>query len=269
MSKQPRKRRRIDSKEEMKSMMKELVREMVPVIVDLVTSKLSPGSFVQTGSVTQSQEQDDCASRQTQASIHVTQSAPVANVALPTSSEHTASTCTSDNLQQTSVASQNQTSKQGNNIDITGPLHSGRPLGQGVDSKIKSKIWVEEYIQLGSLLYKPTYAKLEAVQDSDNNITFLQKEHIFVSIYCQKFPALSSNLMKYMAIIHKLYHDVGEKAGLYYDEHFRIWRGEHPNTMHWDQINPELHAEALQIGVKTKLDMLGKQSKNDSQRLFS
>ena len=110
---------------------------------------------------------------------------------------------------------------------------------------------------------------MEAVQDSDNNITFLQKEHIFVSIYCQKFPALSSNLMKYMAIIHKLYHDVGEKAGLYYDERFRIWRGENPNTMHWDQINPELHAEALQIGVKTKLDMLGKQSKNDSQRLFS
>jgi ribose 1,5-bisphosphokinase PhnN len=30
--------------------------------------------------------------------------------------------------------------------------------------------------------------------------------------------------------------------------------------MHWDQINPELHAEALQIGVKTKLDI--------SQRLF-
>jgi hypothetical protein len=29
---------------------------------------------------------------------------------------------------------------------------------------------------------------------------------------------------------------------------------------HWDQINPELHAEALQIGVKTKLDI--------SQRLF-
>ena len=232
MSKQPRKRRRIDSKEEMKSMMKELVREMVPVIVDLVTSKLSPGSTVQTGSVTQSQEQDACTSGQTQASIHVTPSAPVANVVLPTSSEHTASTCTSDNLQQTSVASQNETSKQGNNIDITGPLHAGRPLGQSVDSKIKSKIWTEEYIQLGSLLYKPTYAKLEAVQDSDNNITFLQKEQIFyfkffqqwvnafrifVSIYCQKFPAQSSNVMKYMAIIHKLYHDVGEKAALYYD----------------------------------------------------
>jgi hypothetical protein len=58
----------------MKSMMKELVREMVPVIVDLVTSILSPGSTVQTGSVTQSQEQDACASGQTQASIHVTKS---------------------------------------------------------------------------------------------------------------------------------------------------------------------------------------------------
>ena len=37
MSKQPRKRRRIDSKEEMKSMMKELAGQMVPVIVDLIT----------------------------------------------------------------------------------------------------------------------------------------------------------------------------------------------------------------------------------------
>ena len=91
---------------------------------------------------------------------------------------------------------------------------------------------------------------------------------MFVSIYCQKFPAQSSNLMKYMAIIYKLYHDVGEQSALYYDEHFRIWRAENPNTMHCDQINPELHAEALQIGVTTKLDMLGKQSKNDSQRLF-
>jgi hypothetical protein len=124
---------------------------------------------------------------------------------------------------------------------------------------------------------------LEAVQDSDNNITFSQKEqksyfkffqwwvidfHIFVSIYCQKFPAQSSNLMKFMAIIYKLYHDVGEQAALYYDEHFRIWRAENPNTMHCDQINPERHAEALQIGVTTKLDMLGKQSKNYSQRLF-
>ena len=60
MSRQPRKRRRIDSKEGMKSMMNELVGEMVPVIVDLVTSKLSEGSTVQTGTVTQSQEQDSC-----------------------------------------------------------------------------------------------------------------------------------------------------------------------------------------------------------------
>jgi hypothetical protein len=125
------KRRRIDSKEEMKSTMKELVGEMVPVIVDLVTSK-SQGSTVQTGSVTQSQEQDACTSGQTQANIPVTPSAPVPNVALPTSSEHTVSTCTSDNLQQTSVASQNETNKQGNNIDITGPLHAGRPLGQAL-----------------------------------------------------------------------------------------------------------------------------------------
>ena len=99
-------------------MMKELVGEMVHVIVDLVTSKLSQESTVQTGSGTQSQEQD-------------APSVPVANVVLPTNSEHTTFTCTSDDLQQTSVASQNETRNQGNNIDIhnvNGPLHAGRPL---------------------------------------------------------------------------------------------------------------------------------------------
>ena len=91
-------------------MMKELVGKTVPVIVDLGTSKLSQGSTVQTGLATQSQEQDTCTSGQTQASIQVTPYAPVAKVALPTCQEHTAPTCTSDNLQQTSVASQNETS---------------------------------------------------------------------------------------------------------------------------------------------------------------
>ena len=110
-------------------MMKELVGQMVSVIVDLITSKLSQGSTVQTGTLAQSQEQNACTSGKTQASIYVTLSAPVANVALPTSSEHTPSTCISDNLQQTSVASQNE---KVNNIDITGPLHSDRPLGQVV-----------------------------------------------------------------------------------------------------------------------------------------
>jgi hypothetical protein len=38
--------------------------------------------------------------------------------------------------------------------------------------------------------------------------------------------------MKYMAIILKFYHDVDEKAALYYDKHFRIWRAENPNTMY-------------------------------------
>ena len=79
MSKQPSKRRRIDSKEEIKSTMKELVGEMVPVIVDWVTLKLSQESTVQTGSGTQSQEQDECTSGQ-----NVTPSVPVADVALPT-----------------------------------------------------------------------------------------------------------------------------------------------------------------------------------------
>lgn len=60
--------------------------------------------------------------------------------------------------------------------NVRGPLHSGHQLGQGIDVKVKSKIWAEEYIPLGSLIFKQSSAKLEAVQGKDNSFTFQQKE---------------------------------------------------------------------------------------------
>ncbi|XP_061170705.1 uncharacterized protein LOC133180149 [Saccostrea echinata] len=170
-------------------------------------------------------------------------------------------------------------STQGNVLNTTGPLHSGRPLGQSIDKKLKAKIWAEEYIQLGALLFKNPYSKLQAVQGANNEITFQHKEqkfylkyftqwinafHIFVSIYCEKFPNQSSNMMKYMAIVQKLNADVGEKAALYYDEQFRLWRADSPSLMPWQLINQELHSEALQIGLKTKIQTWEKSSKTNS-----
>lgn len=58
--------------------------------------------------------------------------------------------------------------------------------------------------------------------------------------------------MKYIATIKKL--DVGHKAAFYYDEQFRMWRAENPAQMPWEKINAELHMEALQVGLKSRLD---------------
>ncbi|KAK3101885.1 hypothetical protein FSP39_007032 [Pinctada imbricata] len=156
-----------------------------------------------------------------------------------------------------------------NTLNVTGPLHSGRSLSQGVDLKINSKIWAEEYLDLGQLLFKSKIAKLQAVQGEDNSISFVQKEeksyfksmqqwttafHVFVAIYCEKIPMESPGLMKYMATIQKLSEDVGTKAALHYDEQFRLWRSENPNIMPWGKLNQELHSEALQMGLKSRLN---------------
>jgi len=45
-----------------------------------------------------------------------------------------------------------------------------------------------------------------------------------------------------------------------------MWRAENPNSMPWEQINQELHAEALQIGVKSKLESFEKPTKSDNRQ---
>lgn len=67
--------------------------------------------------------------------------------------------------------------------------------------------------------------------------------------------------MKYIATIKKLSNDVGHKAAFYYDEQFRMWRAENPAQMPWEKINAELHMEALQVGLKSRLDGQEKTSK--------
>ncbi|XP_061186858.1 uncharacterized protein LOC133194982 [Saccostrea echinata] len=125
-----------------------------------------------------------------------------------------------------------------------------------------------------------TSPKLEAVQGNDNSFTFLQKEHkyffqslqqwmnafhVFVAVYCEKSPSHSPCLMKYMATIQKLSNDVGEKVAFYYDEQVGSWRGENPAQMPWEKINAKHYLEALQVGLKSRLDMNEKTDKQKTQ----
>lgn len=249
---QPRKRRRVSEslKDEVKEMFKEMVAEAIPTIASAVVAQLQQNTSA-TGpvhTVCQTTSVEDDAIEQQQQTLDNANQVPDSIVSTPSN---------------------------GNLRNITGPLQAGRPLGQGIDVKVKSKIWAEEYIQLGSL----NSAKLEAVQGKDNSFTFQQKEHkyyfknlqqwmnafhIFVAVYCEKCPAQAPCLMKYMAMIQKLSNDVGEKAAFYYDEQFRIWRAENPAQMPWEKINAELHMEALQVGLKSRLDGQEKTSKQKS-----
>ncbi|KAK3101144.1 hypothetical protein FSP39_001261 [Pinctada imbricata] len=143
-----------------------------------------------------------------------------------------------------------------------------RPLGIGVDSKIKGKIWAEEYIELGTLLQsnqeehfklvekdgtvslvkaKPNQAKFSSL--SNWTVAF----HIFVGIYCEKRPGAATALMKYANIISKLTEQASLTAALSYDRNFREWKALSPNDMPWDQINTELYQMALGSALQNKL----------------
>ena len=254
MSQPRRKRRKVDEpttgsntakadSTDLTQLVRTIVAEAVPGIVKAVTESLS-GLPAQQGTSTN------------EAPASVTRESAT-NVA-----------STSNVSEQPGAEAQITTTPTGNFLNLTGPLHTGRPLSLTVDIKIKGKIWAEEFIQLGSLLFKSSQPKLQAIQGEDNQITFTQKEQkfyfkgfnqwltafqVFVAVYCEKFPEKAPALMKYMATIQKISVDMGEKAAYHYDEQFRLWRADNPQAMPWECINQELHAEALQIGVKQKL----------------
>lgn len=242
-------------KDEVKEIVKEMVAEAIQTIASAVVAQLQQNTPV-TGPVNVNA---------------ICQATSVGDDAIEQQQQ------TLDNANQVldSVVS---TPSNGNLRNVRGPLHSGHQLGQGIDVKVKSKIWAEEYIPLGSLIFKQSSDKLEAVQGKDNSFTFQQKEHkyyfrnlqqwmnafhIFVAVYCEKCPAQAHCLMKYIATIKKLSNDVGHKAAFYYDE-FRIRRAENPAQMPWEKINAELHMETLQVGLKSRLDGQEKTSKQKS-----
>ncbi|XP_062622107.1 uncharacterized protein LOC134283613 isoform X3 [Saccostrea cucullata] len=264
---QPKKRRRLNEEEEkdkIKNLMKEVLAEALPAITETVVATVKETLRVTANKDTSSQSnQSNTGSNLEGISMSSTSSAT-----LPVTSAATSSVASSATSPAPSQETLQSSTTEGNKNKGTGPLHIGRPLGQGIDTKIKAKIWAEEFIQLGCLVFKQPYAKLEAVQASDNSVTFLQKEHkyffkslqqwtgafhVFVAIYCEKFPEQAPNLMKYMATVQKLSSDVGERAAFHYDEQFRKWRAENLDQMPWEKINSELHSEALQIGLKSKL----------------
>ena len=134
------------------------------------------------------------------------------------------------------------------------------PLSSRAQDKIQSKIWTNEYIDLGTLLPSlpgdPKYnftvkssgsnqplVSLEPVQNS-KRITSIDQWttafQVFVAVYTIRFPDSAPGLMKYSATVR----DLAAKNAhwRYYDENFRYLRQK--SLFPWDEVHWELWLQA-------------------------
>ena len=140
------------------------------------------------------------------------------------------------------------------------------PLTSRVSSKIKAKIWSNEYINFGSLLsdspqqegkYSLSMTPSVAGSSSQPQLTlepchvskkianisqWVSAFNIFVSVYAERFNNYTPQLMKYCEVVR----DLAAKGGdwHWYDEQFRYVRQSAPEQYPWDRIHWELWLRA-------------------------
>jgi hypothetical protein len=170
-----------------------------------------------------------------------------------------------DNLLQTGTYNNLQTTCSN---DMSKKVGLARPLSLGVDSKIQAQIWANEYIEFESLLKLENQKTKFVPEEREDQIVFTKQKigtfkidnmtqwlaafHIFVAIYCERYPMEASNLMKYAHIITSLSKQSGIEGALCYDRSFRQWRQKDPVNLPWEGVVTELHCEALAMGLQTK-----------------
>lgn len=140
-----------------------------------------------------------------------------------------------------------------------------RPLSLGVDSEIKSKIWANKFVDLCSLLgLKNKKKSFEIMENQEGECEIKTKRPtyeirqvsqwaqaflVFVGIFAEKFPQEAPALMKYGDMVQKLGKQAGDEAADYYDKNFREWRASNPSSFPWDNLNSEIHSEALAFSL--------------------
>lgn len=166
--------------------------------------------------------------------------------------------------------------------DIKNPSIT-RPLGLGVDSKIKSKIWANEFVDLCTLLGMKNKKKSFEIMENQKGeceikakrptyeirqvSQWVQAFFVFVGIVTEKFPREAPALMKYGDMVQKLGKQAGDEAAIYYDKNFREWRASNPSSFLWGNLNSEIHSEALAVSLGKS--RVGSASVSGGKRKFS
>lgn len=149
---------------------------------------------------------------------------------------------------------------------------SKKPVALGIDSTLKAKIVANEYIEFRLLLPKyPNRNDMQAkfvTEERDGSLAFVRAQssskieslitwtrafHIFVSVYCTRYPELISDLMQYAESIYNISKTAGDMAAINYDIQFRRWREADPESCPWDRKNPELFQDAIVSGLAFKM----------------
>ena len=150
-----------------------------------------------------------------------------------------------------------------------------KPLALGISPKVKSQIWSNEYVDLGSSIdtkfSKQPYTIVEPhgggfALEKRNPLTYqfdsvshwLSTFHVFVGIYSEKYPHEIGSLMKYAHTIQNLARPSCDIAVFMYDKTFRQWRETAWVYLPWDQVNSELYNDAMHLGLQIKLNLSGK-----------
>lgn len=157
------------------------------------------------------------------------------------------------------------------NQNTDGDSRSATGLTLNVDSKIRAKIYANEFIKFAVLLPNDSdHDETDKYRSVDKNgeLIFIKANergpiksinkwveafHIFVAIYAEKFPHEIGNLMTYAHTVQKIADSCGDSAALMYDEKFRRWREKEPSLCAWEKKNIELYQEALVSGLDFKL----------------
>ena len=114
---------------------------------------------------------------------------------------------------------------------------SAVPLGSLVDTKIKERIWSNQYIDLGLLIseaaHETTYlsSTLSFEQNSTHRIKTINSIEqwsdaflIFMAIYTQHCPSDTQDIRKYMQLIRTMSRDAPSRVFLAYNHDFRKLR---------------------------------------------
>lgn len=232
--------------------LKDLVAEIIPAIIPAITQGVV--SALQDIGVINSQPQQDVQNSQ--------------NTTSQISDPVIQGTCTTNTIFDNSTSSAvvpvpDQSSSDSTEHVKNKAVSMARPLDLGIDSKIKGKIWANQFIDLYTLLPSKRKERLELVDNGDGVIRckkstsgsitsidhWLEAFHVFVAIYTAKYPTEAPSLMRHMNIVHKLAKQAGDEAALFYDEQFRLWREDQPELLPWGMINSELQNEALAMGI--------------------
>ena len=137
-------------------------------------------------------------------------------------------------------------------------------LARHVKDKVKRKIWANNYVDFSDLLDKDKDDQPLHVTQSNNGLLTFKKTktnkvdgwatwnkafHIFIEIYCLKFPSKCINLVQYSGILNNLVGKFPFTQVYNYDKDFHQQMEEQPE-MPWHRIDQQLWSTFLH-GINT------------------